>query len=62
MVGSAEENLRLLEVMDANRRFMIAALLSNPDLLARAEPRLREWLASPADKHAATSPELQEKR
>ncbi len=61
-MGSAEENQRLLEMMDANRRFMIAALLSNPDLLARSEPRLREWLRPSDAAETAATPDLPESR
>jgi hypothetical protein len=43
---TAEENFRLLQEMDANRRFMLAAYRDNPTLLANAEPRIRAWLAA----------------
>lgn len=44
---TAEENYRLLQEMDANRRFLLLALRSNPALLAQAEPRVRLWLGVP---------------
>jgi len=39
---TGEENLRLLERMDAHRRFMFQVYLDNPALAANAEPRVRE--------------------
>jgi hypothetical protein len=41
---SAESNLRLLREIEANRAFILAAYQQNPDLLARAEPRIRQLL------------------
>lgn len=41
---AAEENLRLLERIDADRQFLLLAMQSNPALLARAEEHVREWL------------------
>lgn len=38
---NAEQNYRLLEGIDANRRFLLQAYRDNPDLLARAEPEVR---------------------
>ena len=38
---TAEQNYRLLQEIDANRRFMLLAYQSNPALLARAEERIR---------------------
>jgi hypothetical protein len=43
-VTAAEENLRLLERMDADRQFLLLAMQSNPALLARAEEPVRERL------------------
>lgn len=43
---AAEENLCLLERIDADRQFLLLAMQSNPALLARAEMRVREWLAA----------------
>lgn len=41
---TAEENKLLLERIDADRRFLLLAMQSNPALLALAEARVREWL------------------
>lgn len=61
---NGEENLRLLEQIDAHRRFILQSCLDNPVLLARAEPRIRWMLgvetpfpdlkreADPASNHA----------
>jgi hypothetical protein len=38
-----DETLRLLEQIDAHRRFILQAYLDNPSLLAKAEPRIR-WM------------------
>lgn len=43
---AAEENLRLLERIDADRRFLLLAMQSNPVLSARAEEHVREWLTA----------------
>lgn len=43
---TAEENFYLLEKIDADRRFLLLAMQSNPVLLARAEARVREWFAA----------------
>jgi len=42
---TAEENLRLLERIDADRQFLLLAMQSNPVLLVRAEEHVREWLS-----------------
>lgn len=39
---TAEQNLLLLREIEANRRFLLLAYASNPALLARAEPRIRQ--------------------
>ncbi|MBL8487967.1 MAG: hypothetical protein JNK22_12840 [Rhodocyclaceae bacterium] len=39
---TAEENLRLIREIEANRAFLLAAYQQNPQLLAHAEPRIRE--------------------
>jgi len=44
MMMTAEQNYRLLQEIDANRRFLLLALQSNPKLLARAEERVRQAL------------------
>jgi hypothetical protein len=38
---NAEQNYRLLQDIDANRRFLLQAYCDNPTLLARAEPEVR---------------------
>ena len=40
---TAEQNYRLLLEIDANRRFILQACRDNPELLARAESRVRQW-------------------
>ncbi len=42
---NAERNLALLREIEANRWFLLMAYRDNPALLARAEPRIREWIA-----------------
>lgn len=39
---TADDNLRLIREIEANREFLLAAYRQNPALLARAEPRIRE--------------------
>ncbi len=39
---TAEENFRLLQTIDENRRFLLLMLQSNPHLLAKADKRVRE--------------------
>jgi hypothetical protein len=39
---NAEQNLRLIREIEANRAFLLMAYRQNPALLARAEPRIRE--------------------
>lgn len=50
---TAAENYRLLQEIEANREFLLMAYRQNPELLARAEPRIRLLFglaaASPAD-------------
>lgn len=41
---TAEENLRLIREIEADRAFLLAAYRQNPQLLARAEPRIRALL------------------
>lgn len=43
---TAEENRRLLDEIDANRRFLLLMLQSNPHLLARADERIKQALAA----------------
>lgn len=54
---NAEQNLRLIREIEANREFLLMAYRQNPALLARAEPRIRELFkpvqpAQPQLKHA----------
>jgi hypothetical protein len=42
---TAEQNYRLLQEIDANRRFILMAYRQNPKLLERAEPRIRQLFA-----------------
>ena len=39
--STAEQNLRLLEEIDANRKFILLAYQSDPGLLKRADPEIR---------------------
>ncbi len=41
---NAEQNYRLLQGIDANRRFLLQAYRDNSDLQARAEPEVRRLL------------------
>lgn len=41
---TADDNLRLIREIEANRAFLLAAYQQNPKLLALAEPRIRELL------------------
>jgi len=43
---NAEQNRCLLQEIDANRRFLLLAYRSNPELLAREDERLRQMLAA----------------
>ena len=43
---TAEENLRLIRQIEANRAFILAAYRQNPALLARAEPRIKALFES----------------
>ena len=38
---SAEENLRLLREIEANRAFILLAYQSDPELLKRADPEIK---------------------
>ena len=44
---NAERNYRLLQQIDANRRFLLMAYRQNPKLLAQAEPRIRQLFDQP---------------
>ena len=37
-----QQNLQLIQAVEANRAFLLLAYASNPDLLAKAEPRIRQ--------------------
>ena len=41
---NAQQNYRLLQEIDANRRFLLQAYRDNPDLLARADPGVKRLL------------------
>jgi hypothetical protein len=47
---NAEQNLRLIREIEANRAFLLMVYRQNPALLAQAEPRIRALLqpAQPA--------------
>jgi hypothetical protein len=49
-----EENLRLLEEIEANRAFILLAYQSNPELLKNADPQIRRLFEnfSPEDANA----------
>ena len=58
---TAEENLRLIREIEANRAFLLAAYRQNPHLLARAEPRIRalfEPVAPSVDLPGAAGPSM----
>ena len=42
-----EENLRLLEEIEANRAFILLAYQSNPELLKVADPQIKRLFESP---------------
>jgi len=42
----AEQNYRLLQELDANRRFMLMAYRDNPELLDKAEARIKMLLVA----------------
>ncbi len=44
---TADDNLRLIREIEANRAFLLAAYQQNPKLLARAEPRIRDLFEPP---------------
>lgn len=41
-----EENLQLLQEIEANREFILLAYQSNPDLLAKADPEIKRLFES----------------
>lgn len=44
---TAEENLRLIQAIDANRRFLLLAYRSNSALQCGTDPRIRILLGMP---------------
>lgn len=51
---SGEENLALIRQIEEHRTFLLTILSQNPELLARAEPRIRELMEPlPAECHDA---------
>ena len=57
-MNTADQNFRLLQEIEANRRFLLMAYEQNPALLASAEPRIRQLFesASTVVKESACSP------
>jgi MSHA pilin protein MshD len=49
-MNTAEQNYRLLQEIDANRRFLLMAYQQNPKLLERAEPRVRQLFETMASR------------
>lgn len=49
---TAEENLRLIREIEANRAFLLAAYRQNPRLLELAEPRIRQLFSTPPEAEA----------
>jgi hypothetical protein len=47
-VMTAEQNYRLLQESEGNRKFILMACLQNPKLLDQAEPRIRQLFDMPA--------------
>jgi MSHA pilin protein MshD len=45
-MNTADQNFRLLQEIEANRRFLLMAYEQNPSLLANAEPRIRQLFES----------------
>lgn len=43
---TVEQNYRFLQKIDANRRFLLLAYRSNPDLLVGEDERIRQMLAA----------------
>jgi hypothetical protein len=48
-VDRAEENYLLIQRLDADRKFLVQAYLSNPHLLAQLDDNRREWFSIPID-------------
>ena len=49
-----EENLRLLEEIEANRAFILLAYQSNPELLKVADPQIRRLFENPSSGESDT--------
>lgn len=49
-----EENMRLLEEIEANRAFILLAYQSNPELLKLADPQIRRLFEVPAVQESST--------
>jgi MSHA pilin protein MshD len=47
-MNKAEQNYRLLQEIEANRRFLLMAYQQNPQLTVHVEPRIRELIGKPA--------------
>ena len=46
---TADENYRLLQEIEANRAFILAAYMQNPQLLEQAEDRIKLLLQAPEE-------------
>lgn len=47
-MNTAEQNLLLLQEIEANRKFILMAYAHNPNLLKNAEPRIKQLFDAPA--------------
>jgi len=52
---TAEENLRLLQEIEANRAFILLAYQSDPALLATADEQIRRLFAAPPNATGAAA-------
>lgn len=52
---TAEENLRLLEEIEANRAFILLAYQSNPELLKVADPQIKRLFEVAAEDETSAS-------
>ena len=50
---TAEQNFRLLQDIDANRRFLLEAYRQNPKLLEHAEARIKDMFETPVSQNGA---------
>jgi hypothetical protein len=53
---TADENLRLIREIEADRDFLLAAYRQNPTLLERAEPRIRQLFSPPPEAESRERP------